>query len=250
MARHKLAPDKNFAALALSANERARGLLNLLAESDADIRQDVDEKLLQKETDLRNLLSARLGNLTKVLNGKAKTETEEKLKNEIEQIRASSPHYSALTQPKTLDLQEIQTQVLDADSVLLEYAPGETKSFLWIITKNDFQTVELPAKTKIEATARQFYESLTARNRQIKFETSDERESRIFPADADSQKFSRELSQMILAPAAAFLSNKRVLIVADGALQYIPFAALRIPDFNFQFPNSKSNAKSGVWNSE
>ncbi|MCY7375715.1 MAG: CHAT domain-containing protein [Pyrinomonadaceae bacterium] len=242
MARHKLAPDKNFAALALSANERARarGLLNLLAESNADIRQGVDEKLLQKETNLKNLLAARLENLTKVLNGKAKTETAEKLKTEIEQIRAeyeqtqtqiraSSPRYAALTQPKTLDLQEIQRQVLDVDSVLLEYALGETKSFLWIITQNDFQAVELPAKAEIEKTARQFYESLTARNRQIKFETPTEREDRIFLADSDAQKFSGELSRIILAPAAAFLTNKRLLIVADGALQYVPFSSLESP---------------------
>lgn len=244
MQRHRLEPDKNYAALALAANERAkaRGLLNLLAESNSDIRQGVDEKLLTKETELKNLLSARLENLTKVLSGKSKPEDAQKLKNEIEQIRAeyeqiqtniraSSPRYSALTQPKTLNVEEIQSQVLDADSVLLEYALSDSKSFLWIVTKDNFRTIELPVKSEIEKTARQFYDSLTARNKQIKFETATEREDRIFRADSDLQKFSRELSQMILAPAAPYLSSKRLLIVADGALQYIPFAALNISSF-------------------
>jgi CHAT domain-containing protein len=252
MARHKLAPDKNYAALALQANERARarGLLNLLAESNADIRQGADEKLIQKETTLKNLLAARLENLTKVLNGKTKIETTEKLKNEVEQIRAeyeqtqtqirsASPRYAALTQPKTLDLREIQTQVLDDDSVLLEYALGETRSYLWIVTKNDFQTIELPAKAEIEKTARRFYEFLTARNQQIKFETPNEREDRIFLADSDSQKFSGELSSLILAPAAAFLPNKRLLIVADGALQYVPFSSLE----SLESPGSRKGKK-------
>ena len=36
-------------------------------------------------------------------------------------IRASSPHYAALTQPQTLTLAEIQ-QLLDTDTILLEYA--------------------------------------------------------------------------------------------------------------------------------
>lgn len=241
MARHKISPDKNFAAVAFQANEaaRARGLLDLLAESNTNIRQGVDGKLLQKETELKNLLSVRLENLTRVLNGKAKIEAAEKLKNEIEQIRAeyeqaqaqiraSSPRYSALTQPKTLTLAEVQAEVLDADSVLLEYALGDAKSFLWIVTKSDFQTIELPSKGKIEEMARQFYRSLTARNKQIKFETPAERESRISLADSELEKFSSELGRTILAPAAPFLANKRLLIVADGALQYVPFAALSL----------------------
>jgi CHAT domain-containing protein len=34
---------------------------------------------------------------------------------------------------------------------------------------------------------------------------------------------------MLLSPAAALLGAKRLLVVADGALQYVPFAALPIP---------------------
>ena len=252
MQRHGKEPNKNYAALAFQANERAkaRGLLNLLAESNANIREGVDEKLLAKETELKNLLSARLENLTKFLSGKSKPQDAAKLKTEIEQIRieyeqiqanirTSSPRYSALTQPKTLDLSEIQKQVLDNDSVLLEYALGGAKSYLWIVAKNDFRVVELPAKAEIEQSARQFYDALTARNKQIKFETEIERGDRIFQTDSDLQKYSRELSQIILAPAAPYLSGKRLLIVADGALQYVPFAALKAPSPKSQVPSPK-----------
>jgi CHAT domain-containing protein len=38
-----------------------------------------------------------------------------------------------------------------------------------------------------------------------------------------------ELSRMVLGPVASQLGRKRLLIVADGALQYIPFAALPAP---------------------
>jgi CHAT domain-containing protein len=38
------------------------------------------------------------------------------------------------------------------------------------------------------------------------------------------------LSNMILGPAATALPRKRIVIVADGVLQYIPFAALRNPN--------------------
>jgi CHAT domain-containing protein len=38
-----------------------------------------------------------------------------------------------------------------------------------------------------------------------------------------------ELSKTILAPVAAQLGSKRLIIVADGALQYIPFSMLPDP---------------------
>lgn len=239
MMRESQEPNKNYAALALQANERARarGLLNLLAESNANIREGVDAKLLEKETELRNLLSARLENLTKVLNGKAKPEKADALKRETElirtefeqtqaQIRQTSPRYSALTQASTLSLKQIQTEVLDADSVLLEYALGEEKSFLWIVTKDSFQTVELPKRVEIENSARLTYDALTARNKRVKFETVEERRARIEQADADFLDHTTALSKTILAPAANLLAKKRLLIVADGALQYVPFASL------------------------
>ena len=86
MGRDKSAPDKNFAALALQANERARarGLLDLLAKSNADIREGVNAKLLDKELELRNLLSMRMENLTRILSAKHTPEQAEKQKKEIE----------------------------------------------------------------------------------------------------------------------------------------------------------------------
>lgn len=245
MRRHAQEPGKNYAALAFEANERrkARGLLNLLAESNANIREGMDADLLRKEADLRNLLSSRFANLTKILGKRSKPEDIEILKREIEEIRSEfeqiqiqirnmSPRYAALTEPKTLSVTEIQNEILDADSVLLEYYLGEAKSFLWVISKDKFQTIELPAKGEIEKKARNFYEALTARNKQVKFETAAERDDRIFITDSDLQKYSKDLSEKIIAPAKPFIQNKKLLIVADGALQYVPFAAFKIQNNN------------------
>jgi CHAT domain-containing protein len=57
-------------------------------------------------------------------------------------------------------------------------------------------------------------------------ETPAQRSSRIAQADKDFEQAASELSRMILAPVAGELGNKRLVIVADGALQYVPFAAL------------------------
>jgi CHAT domain-containing protein len=39
----------------------------------------------------------------------------------------------------------------------------------------------------------------------------------------------RRLSELVLAPVANLLTKKRVLVAADGALQYVPFAVLQMP---------------------
>jgi CHAT domain-containing protein/Tfp pilus assembly protein PilF len=243
--------DGNFSGRAFEAAERSRsrGLLNLLNESNADIRTGVDAGLLRREVETRDLLSARRENLTRVLSKKSKPEDVAGLQREVETIRAeyeriemeireTSPRYSALTQPKTLTLAEIQRDVLDADSVLLEYHLGENKSFLWAVSKNGFQSFELPAAGAIEQAARSFYEALTARNRRIKFETPGEKEKRVAAADSRIPELSNELGRLILEPAKDFIRNKKLLIVADGGLQYVPFAALRSPESRVRSPKS------------
>ena len=238
--RAAIEPNKNFAEKAFQANERgrARGLLNLLNESNADIRQGIEPKLLEKEAEIRSFLSARLENLTRSLGGKANPEQIQKLKTEIElirsdyeqiqsRIRQTSPRYFALTQPKTLTLDEIRRDVLDKDSLLLEYHLGEKNSILWVVSADSFHTIELSAKVEIEKIARLFYDALTARNKRIKFETSDERRIRIEQADEQLLDNSELLSEILIKPAQKYLINKRLLVVADGALQYVPFAALQ-----------------------
>ena len=130
------------------------------------------------------------------------------------QIRRRSPRYAALTMPPTLSLGEIQ-QLLDDDTSLLEYALGERRSFLWVITPRALTSFVLPGRAEIDAAARRAYELLS----------SSQRRDRAVAA----QRAAAEFSQMILGPAAGQLGNKRLLIVSDGALQYVPFAALPQP---------------------
>ena len=56
------------------------------------------------------------------------------------QIRISSPRYAALTQPSPLSLKEIQERVLDSDTLLLEYALGAERSYLWMVTSNSLKS--------------------------------------------------------------------------------------------------------------
>jgi CHAT domain-containing protein/Flp pilus assembly protein TadD len=241
MRLHQLHPDDGNQAKALDASERARArsLLETLAEAQADIREGVDPALLERERGLKQLLKGKEAVQVDLLNHKHSEEQALALKNEIEeilaryeqvegQIRAASPRYAALTQPQPLSAPEIQQQ-LDSNTLLLEYALGEERSFLWAVSPDSIQSFELPKRADLDVPARQFYDLLTARNLRLKFETHQQRLTRLARAEAQYPEAAASLSNTLLGPVAGLLKGKRLLIVGDGALQYIPFSALPEP---------------------
>jgi CHAT domain-containing protein len=132
-------------------------------------------------------------------------------------------------QPAPLTLKEIQQKVLDAETLLLEYALGEEHSFVWAVTPDSIKGFELPPRAVVERAARRVYELLTARNRQVKGETWQQTQDRVRQADQEYAEASAVLGRMLLSPVAGELEGKRIVVVADGALQYVPFAALPLP---------------------
>jgi CHAT domain-containing protein/Tfp pilus assembly protein PilF len=243
----KRQPADNYAAEALRANEqaRAREMLAMLSESRAEIRQGVDPELLARERSLRERIDAQANRLTLSPGGERDEEQGEAqtgaarralaaLLNEYQQtqaqIRRVSPRYAALTEPQPLSLAEIQRQVLDDDTLLLEYSLGAERSYLWAVTTDSMTSYELPGRGEIEREARRVYDLLTARNRLIRFEAPDERNARIAQADAAYTQAAAALARMVLGPVTERLTKKRLLIVSDGTLRYTPFAALPLPE--------------------
>jgi CHAT domain-containing protein/Tfp pilus assembly protein PilF len=238
---HKQNPAASFDALALAVSERARArsLLELLTEARADIRQGVDSALLERERSLRQRLAATASAQANLLNGKHTPEQAEAAAKEVAsiiaeyeeleaQIRVSSPRYAALTKPQPLNLSEIQKQVLDPQTLLLEYSLGENASYLFAVSNTTITWRQLPKRTEVEAATRRFYELLTAPQPRPG-ESEAKRQARIKEAREGYWPQAAALSQMLLGPVASQLGRKRLVIVADGALQYIPFAALPAP---------------------
>ncbi|MGH9752236.1 MAG: CHAT domain-containing protein, partial [Blastocatellia bacterium] len=216
-------------ALAVSERARARSLLELLKEARADIRQGVDSLLLERERSLQQRLNAKAAEQARLLNRKHTPEQADAAAKEIAaitaeyeeiqgQIRARSPRYAALTQPQPLSLTEIQQQALDEGTLLLEYALGKERSYLWLVSHRSIDSYELPPRAEIEAATRRVYELLTARPK------------RRTPPDPKLIAQAKALSRMLLGPVASQLGGKRLVVVAPGALAYLPFAALPAPE--------------------
>ncbi len=67
---------------------------------------------------------------------------------------------------------------------------------------------------------------LTERNRSSPGETPAQKQSRVQAADHELREKSERLSQILLGPVAALVADKRLAVVVDGQLQYVPFGVL------------------------
>jgi len=227
MQLHKKDPSRGYDALALQVSDRsrARGLIELLTEANIDIKKGIDPKLLAEENSLRSQINAKEKLLSELSTKKetpeqlltnTKQQIEDILKQQREleiKIRANNPEYADLIYPQPLTLKQIQQQ-LDKDTLLLQYSLGEERSYLWAVTPGSLYSYELPGREKIDKAAKNLY------NNYLK------NPGMLGVSPEETAKAANELSQLILAPVADKLGQKRLVIVGDEALQYIPFAAL------------------------
>ena len=230
MELHKKQPNSGYDTKAFEASERsrARSLIELLQEANADIRQGVSPELLQKERSLQQQLDTIEKQRIEVISRPNHTpeqqaELDQKRQTLLgqyqdiqAQIRATSPRYAALAQPQPLTLTQIQQQILDPNTILLQYSLGKERSYLWAVTKTGITSYELPKAADIEEAARKFRDTVTNQ----RYRNNPKRLA----------ETNNAISQTILQPVAAQLGQKRLLIVGDGVLNYLPFAALSLND--------------------
>jgi CHAT domain-containing protein len=167
------------------------------------------------------------------------------------EMRERNPRTAALTLPEPLKLREIQQQILDHDTALLEYALGDERSFLFVVTSDALQVFNLPGRTVIEPLARRVYEVLSLSQQPKAFKSLTEKQAWLRRNERAYVQAAAQLSEIILKPVTSLPAHKRLLIVADGALQYVPFGAipsppspLRVSGFGFREQNAKRETQN------
>ena len=225
---HRQQPDAGYDEQALHAAERTRTrtLLELLEESGIDIRQGVDSKWRDRERSLQQQINGLAQRQTTLLSGEHTEEQAAEIATELQtflgeldtvrgEIRRLSPSYAALTQPQPLDLAGMQKQVLDEDTLLLQYFLGKERSYLWAVSSDLMTAYELPPQTEIEGAVRNVRTVMTsARQRQRPEKVA---------------QVTRALSEMVVMPAADRIQAfDRLAVAADGVLHYAPISALTI----------------------
>ena len=211
---------------ALDTAERSRGrmLLDLLDEAELDLDESTSPILTARHqalTEAMTGLAYRRDRLLqevnvnqselKTISAKMDQAATELRILEIE-IREADPRYAAIAAPRILDSHAVQ-RLLPENTALLIYHVGEATGFLWVVTRTDLKWKALPGRAVIDQLARSAYELLQD-----------------YPADMAARSQRDEvlarLSDLLLGVELEVADKKRLIIVPDGALHYVPFAAL------------------------
>jgi CHAT domain-containing protein len=240
-------------ALSIAERGRARSLLDMLSESGGEITEGVPAELLQRKRENQNRQQEIATQMTGVnLGGEETKKSLEDLETELNQlqndfdsienqIRSSSPRYAALTASKPLTLEDIRGQVLDEETALLEYILGDERSYLFAVTRGGMTVSRLPARAEIERQAMEMRQQIipaslrrnltdlvaAATDPQRGLNVSATAATAASPAVVSAFAASANaLYKTIVEPASPLVKTSRLLIVADGALNYVPFPAL------------------------
>jgi CHAT domain-containing protein/Tfp pilus assembly protein PilF len=200
----------------------ARTLLDAVHEAAAELPRAIDSALAEQRDETERRLRVKTDRRLD-LDPVRESEKVAQLDSEIDalladldaleaRIRRADPRYAQLTKPPLLSFTGMRS-LLGEDTVLLRYALGAETSYLWRVSSDEVTVHPLPPRREVEALARAAHEALRQPS----------------PSAAGVEAAVTALAERILAPAAAGLDRRRVLVVADGALHYVPFAALPIP---------------------
>jgi CHAT domain-containing protein/tetratricopeptide (TPR) repeat protein len=198
---------------------RARALMDLLARGTllGQVPADLQKRreAVQRRIDL---LALRLAT--------APADRMEGLRNQVELLVSENQGIEARIREqlsseklgyKLRSVAEFQS-LLPSESAVIEYHLGERRSYLWLIERKSIRTFSLPKRAAVEercAAALELFGDIQGRRR------SPEKQRRFKTAI-------RELSAILLGPIRNVALPPRVMIVPDGVLTRVPFAALEI----------------------
>ena len=211
-----------------SERARARAFFDLLAEAKVDPEENASAAFLKQKQELQDRISdlteellserskessnrdeVKIGTLEKDL-----SRADAELADWLRELRRRNPRYAALKYPEPITLAETQ-RMLDNKTILLSYSLAEPESFLFAVTHDGFQVVRLPSEAKISENVQTLLAAITDRST---------------PAPDKYRRQAILLSQQLLQPVSKMLAGKtELVIVADGALQRLPFEVLLRP---------------------
>lgn len=212
-------------ALEVAEAYHARAFLDVLAGAGIESAQE----LTAEQREAEDKLFAQIASVQKELwKPELKPEEEAQLTRKLEEaeaaletfhlkIRRDNPRYTRVSSPTLLKADRIASDLLSPDTALIEFVLSEQKSFAWVIQQDKLTAITLPPGKEIEALVQQ-YRAVFAGNINA---------SNALAEIAKQKAQGQQLYKKLFQPLAAHLTTARKLvIVPDGALAYLPFETL------------------------
>jgi CHAT domain-containing protein len=217
-------------AFLIAERARARTLLDQITAANSDLRAVASQALLAQYEDVRRRLS-RLDAAQSVHGAIASSATraaiarltvaEQELHREIATTgNAEGASASALT------LESMQGLLPDSHAALMEYWTGEDGSYAWSITRDGMRSFRLPPSAVLDRKSEAFRKALlaaAARNPQISIQ---ERARMEAAQEVRWKQLGASLAATLFPAGALPSSASTIIVVGDGAIATLPFAAL------------------------
>lgn len=225
MALHTRQPRDGLHIKAFEASEngRARALLDSLANYQKEVRQVTNPLLLFEEEELQKQEQELSDSKSRFVSGGREPKAIASIDKQLADVRSryetlqarinSSAKFVDLLRPRPLSYESIKAQITDAETSLVEYSLGTGQSLAWVVTQDGITVKELPNKAIINAAARTLISLLNNPELDSGYEGR-------LQASID------EVSRLVWEPISSQLQTKRLIIVPDGILHYIPFQIL------------------------
>jgi CHAT domain-containing protein len=203
----------------------ARAFLDVLAETGLDNSQELSPAQQAQEDRRFERISAIQRELWRADAGPEKVQ---RLKRELAEAerelelfrleqRRADPRYAGIKTPQPLPCGRIATELLDPQTALIEYVLGDRRSFAWVIAQGRVSSVVLPPGKELSALVSEYR---AAASTKVSSQTAAQAIAKL---KAQSQRIYQKLFQP-LEPRLAIA--RKLIIVPDGALAYLPFETL------------------------
>lgn len=206
-------------ALEYCERSRMRSFLDVCGMKPPWPEAEVEEELVGKE----RLLLQRVNQLRmRLISGSASASDREMALKEIEDLKlalvelrlsrelSTSKDAAGSGYPDILMLDDVRKKILDPGTCILEYFVGDESSFAWLLEQDGIRMVELPQLSHEYRPAGLYIDLLSQ-------------------GDQPHSSIGKRLYRDLIGPFEDdILSKSSLIIVPDGALNYLPFESLAI----------------------
>lgn len=212
--------DKSILAEAFSYLERARAraFLDSIELSKIPLDNAIDQKLRYREVEIMNEIS----NLyTKLLNQELSEDQkkqylqrldsiEQELESLKREMRSSNPAYANLQYPQLVTLEQAQRKLIPKNTLVIAYLLSSDACYAFAISHKNFKIIPLPSAVEMKESVRSYLNKIT---------------------DPENNDFAAgyELFLHLIEPAL-IPGIKRLIIIPDDILHFLPFETLQIKD--------------------
>ncbi len=217
---HQLTDDPRYVAQAFQFSEASKAAV--LTESLRDVKikssGQVNDSLVQEEHRIKQQITALRLKLVESQDSAQNERYRQQLIDQeialartIKHLQKDEHYYQRKYQPDSLDIAALQRSLLGGGETLLEYFVGQQKIYVFALRRDDLQIASVARTAELDSalqrTQRQLYDYR--------------------PGQGDDEASLATLYRYLITPVAdAIADARKLIIVPDGPLHYLPFDLL------------------------